>query len=369
MNGHPVLNSAGEKFGHDPMVRRAMAFFGVGIAVLVPLLLLGYAAKALFVVFGGVLTAVFLRALVDLVTRFLHLSEGKSLALVVVLLMALTALTIWWTAPRMSDQFGQLADQLPHSLQHLKQQLEQFPWGKWIVSTARQSEHAAQDPQRAVSEAADALSVTFEVLGSFIIMLFLGIYFAVEPCLYLHGALRLLPIGQRDRVRAAILDARVTLQRWLVGRLFAMAFVGVFTGLGLWLLNVRLAFSLGLLAGLLGFIPYIGPLVSGVPALLLTVQDQGTTGALYVVALYFGVQTVQDYILTPLIQRWTVSLPPALTITSQILMGIWVGSVGVTFATPLTVVLMVLVKKLYVEGYLENPVKEDRPLPQVKSHA
>jgi predicted PurR-regulated permease PerM len=291
-------SASGEDSGRQSVIRRTVMVLGVSLAILIPLFLLGYAAKAALVVFGGILFAVLLRALAALVTRFFNLTEGKALVFVVVLLFGMTILIIWWVSPRLSDQLNQLAEQLPASLQHLEQRLKQLPWGQWVISKIQQPRAVSSEAQHAVSQAADVLSLTLEGLGFFIIVLFLGIYFAIEPGLYFNGFLSLLPIERRNPARIALLDASQALQRWLVGRLLAMAFVGAITGLGLWLLNVCLAFSLGLLAGLLGFIPYIGPLISGVPAVLLTLQQEGGTWAVYVVLLYFGVQTVQDYLLT-----------------------------------------------------------------------
>ena len=137
-----------------------------------------------------------------------------------------------------------------------------------------------------------------------------------------------------------------------------MIIIGVLTAVGLWLLGVPLALTLGLLAALLTFIPNIGPILAVVPAALLALL-QSPTRALYVVLLYLGIQTVESYLLTPLMQKRTVSLPPALTIFAQVLMGILVGRIGLVLATPLTAALFVLVKMLYVEDILGDSIETD----------
>lgn len=339
----------------DSLVRKTTIVLGVALGVLVPLILFGYAASALFVAFGGLLFAVFLRMFAGLVTRLVPLSEGKALAIVVLMLVSMSILIGVWTAPRMSDEFGQLANQLPKSIDHLKQKAERSPWGTWLVST---SQNASSNSQEAVKKGGQLASLALEGVGALVIVLFLGVYFAASPQQYLDGALRLLPIDRRPPIRDALIDAGDSLTRWLFGRLLAMTFVGVMTSLGLLAMGIPLAFILGLLAGLFGFIPYIGPVVSALPALLLALEQQGAQSVLWVGALYLGVQTVQDYVLTPLIQQRAVSLPPVLTIMSQVFAGIWVGPIGVTLAAPFTVVLMVLVQKLYIEDYLGDKAHE-----------
>lgn len=329
---------------------------GVALGILVPLILLGYAVSALFMAFGGVLFAVFLRMLAGLVKRVVPLGEGMALGLVVLTLIALGILTGMWMAPRISEEFGELADQLPKSIDHLKQRAEHSPWGRWIVRT---SQRTSSNGGETLKMGQTLASLVVDGVGALVIVLFLGLYFAASPYRYLDGVVRLLPMDRRPHVRAVLIDAGQSLTRWLFGRLVAMTFVGVATGLALMLMGIPLAFVLGLLAGLFGFIPYIGPAVSAFPALLLALEQQGAHSALWVVAVYLGVQTVQDYMLTPLIQQRMVSLPPVLTIMSQLLAGIWAGPIGVTFAAPLAVVLMVLVQRLYIERYLGDPGQDE----------
>lgn len=132
-----------------------------------------------------------------------------------------------------------------------------------------------------------------------------------------------------------------------------MVLVGVLTTVGLWWLDVPLALTFGLLAAALTFIPNFGPVLSVVPPALLALADDPTR-ALYVGALYLAIQTVESYAVTPLIQRRTVSMPPALTITSQVVLGVLVGGIGVAVATPLTAAAMTVVRMLYVEDLLEQ---------------
>jgi predicted PurR-regulated permease PerM len=183
------------------------------------------------------------------------------------------------------------------------------------------------------------------------IILAIGFYMAVAPRVYVEGVIHLVPVTRRGRAGEVLQALGRTLRWWLFGRWISMTVVGLLTTAGLWLLGVPLALTFGLLAALLTFIPYLGPIISAIPPMLL-VLVQSPMQALYVVSLYLGVQGVESYLLTPLVQQRTVSVPPALTITAQVLLGLLLGTFGVILATPLIAVTLVLVKMLYIEDVL-----------------
>lgn len=133
--------------------------------------------------------------------------------------------------------------------------------------------------------------------------------------------------------------------------------IGFFTTIGLWLLDIPLALILGLIAAILTFIPNIGPILALAPAVLfgLTVSPEQ---ALYVTLLYISIQAVESYVLTPLVQRKTIELPRALTLATQVFLGVSLGGLGVALATPLTAVGVVATKMLYVEDGLEDPIDD-----------
>jgi predicted PurR-regulated permease PerM len=194
-------------------------------------------------------------------------------------------------------------------------------------------------------------STTFGALAGFIVILFIGLYMAVAPTLYTEGVIRLVPIAKRGRAREILQALGHTLRWWLLGRGVSMLMVGLLTAAGLWLIGVPLALTFGLLAALLTFVPYLGPILSAIPPTLLALTQQPQQ-ALYVILLYISIQGVESYLLTPLVQERTVSLPPALTITAEVLSGILLGGLGVILATPLVAAALVLVQMLYIEDTL-----------------
>ncbi len=144
------------------------------------------------------------------------------------------------------------------------------------------------------------------------------------------------------------------LQLWFLGQLVDMLVVAVLVGAGLYLLDVPLTLTLALFAGLLNFVPFLGALAGAVPAVLMAL-GQSPDQALWVAGLFIAVQTLEGNVIAPLIQRRTVSLPPALTLFSQTVLGTLFGPLGLILATPVMAAAMVSVRMAYIESVLERP--------------
>jgi predicted PurR-regulated permease PerM len=207
--------------------------------------------------------------------------------------------------------------------------------------------------------AGGASSTALGGFGSLVVILFVGLFAAFEPALYRRGLLRLLPPGRRARAGEILSLMAHTLRMWMLGKMASMALVGIATWVGLALLGIPLAVVLSLLAAVLAFIPNLGPILSVIPAILLALL-QGSTTALWVAGLYVGIQAVESYILTPLLQKNLVSLPPAVTLIAQVIMGTLAGGLGVIVATPLTAAALVLIKEAYVRDLLGDDDPPDR---------
>jgi predicted PurR-regulated permease PerM len=168
------------------------------------------------------------------------------------------------------------------------------------------------------------------------------------------------PPAKRQRANEVAHEIGATLARWLLGTSCSMLIAGIATSVGLTLLGVPLGLILGIIAGLLDFIPYIGPIMAGVPAVLIALSVDPQL-ALYTIALFGGIQLVQGYIVQPLIDSWAVEIAPALIIVTQLVFGTIFGFAGIALATPMTATLMVLVKMLYVEDILGDRADDDNP--------
>jgi predicted PurR-regulated permease PerM len=328
------------------------------VFALLLVLLVWQVPDALLLAFAGVLLAVFLRGGGDLLFKRFGLSGAARVLLFTLLLVLVGAAFALMAAPQLAEQASQLWQQLPKAVEQLTQRLSQYSWGQQLLEKAKPEN--LQLPSGGGSAFA-VLGGTFGALGNFVLLIFLGIYFAVDPGLYRRGIEVLFPPSLRPKARATCEEIAGTLRGWLGAQLVAMTVVGVLTTLGLWTLGIPLAPLLGMLAALLTFIPNIGPVSAAVPAVLLGLES-GLTGALSVVGLYLAVQTVESYFITPYVQKRSVDLPPALTIMAQVAMGTLFGIIGLALATPLAAMGMMLVNRLYVDDYLENEKPEEAPV-------
>jgi predicted PurR-regulated permease PerM len=321
------------------------------------LLLLWFGAWVFLLVFASVLLAIFLYNISHFISDYTPLSPGWSLATVALGLGMAMVIGVWLTGDALGEQIEELSRRLPHSLQQLQQRLERYEWARSLLAQLPQSGQEVVEKTDVVEKAPGVLSKALGMLGSVLIFLFLGLYLAIDPDVYRRGLLRLVPLPKRPRVQDILDEIGHILGRWLVGRIFSMLVVGGITMLGLWLLQVPLPLALGLLAALGELVPNFGPLLAFIPALLLAFTDN-SSHALGVLGLYLAVQGLESYVLTPLVERRAVSLPPALTITAQVLLGLLAGGLGLVLAAPLTATAMILVQRLYVEDVLHDAMAE-----------
>lgn len=200
------------------------------------------------------------------------------------------------------------------------------------------------------------LSSTVAVVTGLFLILVLSIYIGANPGLYKRGMLYMIPPASRPRASQVLTAIGMTLQRWLRAQLIAMAVIGIVTTLGLWALGVKGALALGLIAGLLEFIPMVGPLLSAVPAVAMGFLDSPQK-ALFVIFLYIGIQLLENHILIPIVMKEGVDLPPVLTIIGLSVMAVVFGFLGMLVAVPLIAAILVAVKLLYVEDVMGDDVK------------
>jgi predicted PurR-regulated permease PerM len=329
---------------HAPRIRTlALA------AVLIVLALLAWRlSDVLILMFGGVIVAVALQALAAPLQRHLRLKRELAVAAAVVLTLLAVVLGSWLVGDRLVAQTEDLRQRLPEALAALVAWARGQPLG--VAALQVWEGINAQDLPWA--RVANAASATLGALGSIGLVLVLGVYLAADPQLYRRGLVRLSPPKWRERIDGALVASGHALSRWLLGQGISMLFVGSATAIGLAALGVPLAVTIGLIAGVLAFIPFFGPIASGILAVLLAFME-GPQQALYVAGLCIVIQQVEGNLLMPFVQRWAVNLPAVLGIVAAVIFGLLFGLAGVILATPLMVVLMVLVERLYVEAVLE----------------
>jgi predicted PurR-regulated permease PerM len=321
-----------------------------GALVVVLVLTVWFASNIFLMAFAGILFAIMLRTASDTIARLTNLGAGVSLAITSIAILALASMAGWFVAPNMSAEIDQLRTDLPSAWGQLTAWLHKSQWAGDLVDRIQRG---GLSYRQAAGHFLSAFSTLVSVLGGIVVVLFLGLYFAAEPRLYLKGILKLVPKRAEQRGDEVLCRTGQQLRHWLFGKLLLMAFVGISTSIGLWWLNMPLILSLATLAALLDFIPNIGPIISAVPALLIAFTKSPIT-ALEIFALYVAVQVVESYILQPLVQKRAVSLPPSVTLLSQVLVGSLFGSLGLILATPLTVAGLTMLNMLYVEDILKK---------------
>jgi predicted PurR-regulated permease PerM len=328
----------------------------ITVAVAVLALVLLRWRQVFLLAFGATLIAVLLRSLANPIAKRTPLNAAGSLAVAFLGLIAVIGLAAWFVGAEVSAQFDQLSQILPKAWIATQQYLVQFTAGQWLLERVQE---ARNDPSVGSSLGAVAGRVgritrmSVGVVTDLVLVIIAGVYFAAQPSLYRGGLLRLFPEGPRERIADAMEEASVSLRKWLVGTGLAMLGMGVLIAIGATILGLPAPLALGLVAGLAEFVPIVGAIVSAVPGLLLA-GTKGTDTVLWTLLFYVAAHQFEGHVLIPLIQRRVVSVPPALTLFSVVAFGILFGPLGVILATPLAVVAMVLVKRLYLHEEVER---------------
>lgn len=199
------------------------------------------------------------------------------------------------------------------------------------------------------------LSTTAEAITAFLLIIFIAMYYATDPALYRKGFLHLVPHRHRARAREVIIELGDSMRRWLVARLIAMVIIGVVTGGLLALAGVKLAATLGLIAGILEFVPFFGPIAASIPAIGMGLLDSPQK-AMWVVAIFVAVQQLEGNVVTPLLLKKRVDIPPMLTIIGIPAMTLIFGLTGVLIAEPLLAIVLIVSKMLYVQDVVGDDV-------------
>ncbi len=336
---------------------RAMGATAIALAGIAVLLLAWQLSQMLLMTFAGIMLAVFLDGISGWVGRHLYLPRPLALTVAIVGLFAFFVLAGMFSGPRITDQFANLTEKIPEAFDSLQQDLQDSKWGRLLMPKTENSNGGLPISR---SEILGGVSGVFSGVVGFatgiFVIFFVGIYLAVTPRLYAGNIVRLLPGKKRERIDTVLKTIAGSLRWWLAGRFVSMAVVGVLTSLGLWIAGIPLALSLGLIAALFSFVPNIGPLLSLIPMILVALSKDPVL-IIWVLVIYLAVQTLESYVITPMVQKKAVSIPPALLITAQIFMGVLFGVMGILLATPLVLVAIITIQMLYVEDVLGDSVK------------
>lgn len=324
----------------------------VVISTLAGAYLIWLLADLFLLFFACALVAMILLTLTNEIRCRVTMPFGVALGVTVIGLLTVLIGAFVFFGATLSAEFNELAQRLPSAWARLQVRLGQSTIGAIILE---RGQDIAPDSQRVVDIATSAFSTIGGAVSGLLIVLVGGLYLAAQPVLYGVGLLRLIPQSMRVSATGTLDALTVSLQAWLKGQALGMIFVGFTTGIGLTLIGVPAAPAIGIVAGLGEFVPYLGVVVAGVPAVILGFAQSSETG-LWTLGLLIMVQQVQGNLVMPLLQNQMVDLPPALTIFGIIAAGILFGFVGILLATPLTVVVLVLIRRLYLHEHNDEAI-------------
>lgn len=303
-----------------------------------------------------VFAAVVLGAVFDAITRSLcrwtgiGRSYGLTLAIIVFLGVFVGAFTLF--GAQLAGEFDTIRQTVPAAIEGLQGFLERYGMGSAVSDLAQVG---SDDMSRLFTQAGGFALAAGNGIADFVLVLVGAIFMAANPDVYRRGLLLLIPDKAEGVAEQALDDVGTGLRGWMMGQAISSLVVAALTWAGLWLLGVPASGGLGVIAGLLDIIPMVGPIIAGVPAVLLAFTVAPLT-ALWTLLLFLGIQQLQGNVLQPMIQKHAVDIPPALLLFAVLAFGLLFGFLGVLLAAPLTIVSFILVRRVYVEAILGKPV-------------
>lgn len=312
--------------------QKALIWVGViGLAALAV-----YISQSLLVIFAALVFASMIDGGARLIGRYLAIP--RTLRIVMVLLFAVGFLV--WLGYFAGSQIAEQAATLPAIVQKQLNELIDLAQQNGVQVSLSDAQSMLNQVVSGVGTVTRAIGGIAGVIGTSAVILIIGIYVALEPNLYERGVEWMAPRGERSELRKTLAEMALTLRRLMAGRIVGMVFEGFFTWVALELFGVPMAALLGILTGLLAFIPNIGAVISGLLMAIVGFSAGVETGIAAVV-IYFVVQTFDGYVVIPMIARKTVDLPPALVLGAQLIMGLLFGIIGLLLADPLLAMLKV----------------------------
>jgi predicted PurR-regulated permease PerM len=364
-----VATSADDRISSRNDLAWAISVGGVATVAFATLLVATwYFASTLFLIFAGVLLGVALYAMSNLLGRVTGLPHWLRLTTICLVLLAVLCGVIFLGGATIARQATALSGTIKSQVVNVKAFLEKYgvdtsylDIGSLTVPPAGAADtpaapHNLPSAGTIASSGGAILSQTWKIVlgtvgavGNFFIVLFLGLCFAAQPGVYRNGLITMAPAKRRANVADVVDRIGETLERWLIAQMVTMFAVFFITWIGLALLGIPSSFILGVQAGLLTFIPTVGALIGGLVVVLASLAS-GWVAALSAFLLFLGIHALESYILTPMLQRQALEIPPATLFAFQILLGVVFGIWGLALALPLMAVVKVVIDFLHEDG-------------------
>jgi predicted PurR-regulated permease PerM len=343
----PAVASSGPVWGRVLALPLTVLAIAVGVALVL------YTAPSLLLLFAGILFATLLDACTRGLGYILPVARAWRFALVTLVFASLAALAIGWGIVRFPAQAQMLLKVMDTQLGVLEGHLATLGIDLFGPGGRQDLSNLITDPGRLFGHVQYAVTGAYAVVINTLVIVCLGLFFAGAPGAYREGLLVLVPLGARARVREVMDEMGQMLRSWLLGQLVRSAVVAVILTATLYLLGLPGAPLLGLQAGVANFIPYLGPLIAAFPVALVA-MPLGLSTLAWVMAIYFTIQTLEGFVIAPLIQKGSVDIAPAWTLFAIVIMGAMFGVMGVALAAPLLAVGRIAVLRFYVQDWLKD---------------
>lgn len=344
-----------------PPLRRAASWVAP-LALVIAVLLAWRLANVLLLVFAALLLALILRALAEPLARRLPMSDRVALVLVVLSVAASVASALALFGTEVRSQMAELGERLPQAWDEFSERLGSTRLGSQLRDRIYQSFDAGNGGGDIASLMARGMALVAATLTDLVLVIVGAIYFAAQPDVYWRGAIGMLPPRWRTGAKEMLTCVGRSLRRWLLAQLAAMVLVGLLVGTGCALIGLPSAAALGLLAALAEFVPVVGPAVAAIPALLLA-MTLGWETVVWTAALYLLIQQLEGNLISPIVIRSSVAVPPAVTLFAILAFGVLFGVMGVLLAAPLAVTVHVLVTEFWARRLPPPAAAKTEPAP------
>jgi predicted PurR-regulated permease PerM len=325
------------------------------VAIAVIPLLIWYLFGVVLIAFGAIILAMLLRLVAQPLVRWLVLPEWLALIVSGLVILGIIAGTGYLFGSRITSEFQDVMQRTSSATAAIEQNLRGTALGNYMLQHLTSGNFSLADILPGV------LKVSTTFLEAVVIMLISGAYLAAQPRLYRSGLIRLFPPSKHARAAEIFDGIGEALRLWLLGQLVEMVLIGVLSTFAVWLIGVPSPLAIGLIAGIGEFIPYLGPILAAIPAVLVAITKSPET-ALWTVFAYLVIHQIEGQIVSPLIQRHMVAIPPAVMLLGIVAITYLFGAIAIIFAAPIAVVVFAAVNLLYVRDTLGEKTAFTRKL-------
>ncbi len=333
-------NSTQKKSSYTLKVWQTTAIVCLTLSIV---LIVRVAFNVLLMALAGVLIAVYFHGLADIIERKNWISRKFALLISIAGTIIIFCVLMWFIGGKIQRQVAQLSNTLPQTITAAKLKMSESPIGQKMLEYS-----SGDNSQKLLDTATSFFNTSFGILGNLYIIIFLGFFFTSDPSLYKNGILFLFPAQKKSTGHIILNRISLSLKGWLKSMLVSMVLITILIAVGLTIVGIPVTMVLGLITGLLEMIPNFGPVIAMIPGVLLAFTISIKT-AIIVALIYIACQTIVASVVTPLLQKKIINLPPALTLMSQLIMGTLSGVLGIILAVPLLAIVIILIDELYVK--------------------